>query len=364
LHAEAGITFDEMLRVIVPAGWFLPVTPGTRFVSLGGAIANDVHGKNHHRAGTFGRFVRSLELLRSNGQILRCTPQENSDLFRASIAGLGLTGLILSAEIQLKPISNAGILMDSIRFRSLAEFFEISRSAEAKYEYTVSWLDCVTSGEQFGRGIFMGGNHHPERGKHFKAPSFTLRAPFDAPSFVLNKYTIRLFNEIYFHKQLSDHVSSETHYAPFFYPLDSVLEWNRIYGKRGFFQFQCVLPSAELQGISALLKKIVDSGKGSFLAVLKEFGGIESPGMLSFPRKGVTLCLDFAHQGASTLALLSELEDMVSGCGGALYPAKDAVMTPAHFKQFYPRISEFIRWKDPAFSSSFWRRVMENASHE
>jgi FAD/FMN-containing dehydrogenase len=361
LRAEAGITFDELLRVIVPAGWFLPVTPGTRFVSLGGAIANDVHGKNHHRGGTFGRFVRSFELLRSDGKTVVCSPTVNAELFAATIAGLGLTGLILTAEIQLKAIVNAGILMDSIRFHNLSEFFEISRSTESKYEYTVAWLDCVASGDKLGRGIFMGGNHHPERGRIFKPSGLTLKAPFDAPGFLLNRYTVQAFNQVYFHKQFADKVCSEVHYAPFFYPLDSVLEWNRIYGSRGFFQFQCVVPSTEPKGIQMLLERIVASGKGSFLAVLKEFGDLASPGMLSFPRKGVTLCLDFANQGESTILLMGELENMVTELGGALYPAKDALMSAEHFTQYYPRLPEFKKHIDPQFSSSLWRRVTTEA---
>lgn len=358
LRAEAGLTLDEILRVIVPAGWFVPVTPGTRFVSLGGAIANDVHGKNHHAAGTFGRHVRAFELLRSNGQRLLCTATENRDYYSATIAGLGLTGLITWAEVQLKPIHNSSISMESIQFSNLDEFFEISGSSDKDFEYTVAWLDCVSKGSNFGRGIFMRGNHSPADAPQRRASKLRLAVPFDAPSFALNKWTVQAFNSCYYHKQRSKLVQSVTHYEPFFYPLDAVYDWNKIYGKRGFFQFQCVLPPAvSRSGLLQMLKDIVESGNGSFLAVLKEFGNVPSPGMLSFPRPGVTLCLDFANQGEATVSLMRRLDCMTREMGGAMYPAKDAWMSPESFRAYFPSWKEFSKFIDPAFSSSFWRRV-------
>lgn len=364
LRCESGVTLAAILKLIVPEGWFLPASPGTQFVTVGGAIANDIHGKNHHKAGTFGRYVLQFELLRSDGERLICSPQQNQELFKATISGLGLTGLILWVEFQLKKIETQWISEESIKFGSLDEFFEISADSSHRFEYTVAWLDCLSAGSAFGRGIFMRGNHalksecaaaDPKRGV-----GGLLSVPFDLPNFVLNRHSIRIFNALYYNKQLNKERRFINHYQPFFYPLDAIGHWNRIYGKRGFFQFQCVVPSEPGQPkLKALLKEIVDSGEGSFLAVLKEFGSIESPGMMSFPRPGVTLALDFANNGDKTLALLTRLDNAVAEGGGCVYPAKDATMSGRNFKQYFPRWQEFSRHIDPKFSSTFWRRVME-----
>lgn len=361
LRCEAGMTLGEILAFSVKRGWFIPVSPGTKHVSVGGAIANDVHGKNHHRAGTFGCHVQSFELLRSDGERVLCSREKDSELYAATIAGLGLTGLIGWAEIQLKPIASAQIEMESIRFASLDEFFEISLDSDRRFEHTVAWLDCVHSGATFGRGIFMRGNHarsgreplsacRPRRPKLF--------VPFDLPGFALNYYSVRAFNHFYYYRQRAKTVVQTVAYEPFFYPLDAVGAWNRIYGARGLLQFQCVIPkSKEHAPLRAILKLVIDSGRGSFLAVLKEFGDVGSPGMLSFPRPGVTLCLDFPFRGESTLGLMRRLDELVRGAGGALYPAKDACMPPRSFQEYYPRWKEFSAFIDPKFSSSFWRRV-------
>ena len=361
LRCEAGLSFRDLLEFSLPRGWFLPVTPGTQFVTVGGAIANDVHGKNHHLSGTFGRYVRRFELLRSDGEVVLCSPDQNSDLFRATIAGLGLTGFIRWAEFQMKPVKGPFIEMESIKFGSLDEFFEITRSSDKDFEYTVAWLDCVSSGGEFGRGIFMRGNHSEVAappGSKGKKPLVSV--PLDAPDFALSNLTVRAFNTLYYNKQFEKVKRTRSRYEPFFYPLDSVHQWNKIYGKRGFFQFQCVVPEKENnKAIREILSAIVASGKGSFLAVLKEFGEIESPGMLSFPRPGITLCLDFPNEGASTLELMRRLDTMTREAGGAMYPAKDAAMSPESFKRYFPRLEEFKKFKDPRFSSSLWRRLTE-----
>jgi FAD/FMN-containing dehydrogenase len=364
---EAGVGFEDLLSVIVPAGWFLPVTPGTQYVTVGGAIANDIHGKNHHGAGTFGRFVKSFELLRSSGERLVCSPVQNTDYFNATIAGMGLTGLITWAEIQLIKIETPMIDMESTKFTNLDEFFTFSATADKKYNYTVAWLDCVTSGEEFGRGIFMGGNHlswqdatglkiplcHNE-----KTSNSFLSVPFDFPTWALNSYSVKAFNTLYYGKQLKKFVRKPVHYRPFFYPLDAVNNWNRIYGKNGFLQFQCVVPKTDQRLVmKELLQTIVNSGQASFLAVLKEFGAIPSPGMMSFPCEGATLALDFAHRGESTLELLRKLEAITDSAGGRLYSAKDALMSAEHFQKHYPQWERFVKFIDPKFSSSFWRRV-------
>ncbi|MEL7362613.1 MAG: FAD-binding oxidoreductase [Bacteroidota bacterium] len=355
VRAEAGVTLAKLLDVLVPAGWFLPVTPGTKFVSLGGAIANDVHGKNHHIAGTFGRFVTAMELARSNGQRLVLTPDgEHDELFRATVGGLGLTGLITWAEFQAIPIQSDQIAVTRTRFRSLPEFLTLADAA-ADEPYTVAWIDALSTQ---GRGLFMQGHHAPGS---LPAPSRfkqKLASPFDAPSGTLNALTVRAFNAVYYRAQRRDIARSCTHYEPFFYPLDAVGNWNRIYGRRGFLQYQCVVPFADGVAVTeALLAEISVAGAASFLAVLKTFGDVPSPGLLSFPRPGITLALDLPHRGPETLALVRRLNTIAIEAGGALYPAKDAVMSPAQFRASYPDWEAFAAHVDPQFSSSFWRRV-------
>ena len=360
LRCEAGISLADILEVMVPRGWFPPVTPGTKFVSVGGAIANDIHGKNHHKAGTFGRHVTQFELLRSNGERLLCSPVENSELFRATIGGLGLTGIILWAEIRMKPIRTPYISMDRIRYGSLAEFEQIAADSDQDFEYTVAWVDCLASGKHLGRGIFMRGNHETAT-RYVRQPlpkKKSLAVPLDLPSFTLNSLTIRAFNEVYYRAQLSDRVHKVEPYDPFFYPLDSVYNWNRIYGKRGFFQYQCVVPFTNgYEVMKEILGRISRAREGSFLVVLKEFGDVPSPGMLSFPRPGLTLALDFSNHGCKTLRLFNELDTLVCQNGGVVYPAKDARMSAESFQAYFPQWETFAQYIDPQFSSSFWRRV-------
>lgn len=365
LRAEAGVTLEEILSLVVPQGWFLPVAPGTQYASLGGGVANDIHGKNHHIAGTLGRFVTRFELMRSDGVKLICSPTENDELYRATIGGLGLTGLILWVELQLKPIRNPWIASETIKFGSLQEFFEISHESERDFEYTVAWIDCLSSGKNLGRGLFMRGNHAPAQIDIDRAIQKRKKfsVPVDAPSFSLNRLSLSAFNFAYYNKQLSAKRQSTIHYAPFFFPLDSVGHWNRIYGKQGFFQYQCVVPytrsgTQSNSPIKTILEEISKAGTGSFLAVLKTFGDIGSPGILSFPRPGVTLALDFPNT-RKCRDLFDRLDEVVLREGGAIYPAKDARMSPELFKQAFPRWREFSQFIDPQFSSSFWRRVTE-----
>jgi len=361
LRAEAGITFDEILQFAVPRGWFLPVSPGTKFVTLGGAIANDVHGKNHHRRGAFGQHVQSLALHRSDTGLQICSPTANSDLFRATIGGLGLTGVITWAEFQLIPIKSAFINQEVLRLKNLDDFFRHDDESAAAYEYTVSWIDCLATGSSLGRGLFMRGNHADQapRGKPplpvHRPPRLTV--PCSAPGFLLNHATIKLFNEAYFRKPVPRGLHA-VHYEPFFYPLDVVGQWNRLYGKRGFFQYQCVLPLADGRAaVTALLQIIARSGNASFLTVLKKFGDLPSPGLMSFPRSGLTLALDFPNTGAAVRRMMNELDAVVIAHGGCLYPAKDARMSSALFKRSFPQWATFARFVDPKMSSDFWRRV-------
>jgi FAD/FMN-containing dehydrogenase len=360
LCCEAGVSLADILEVMVPRGWFIPVSPGTKFVSVGGAIANDVHGKNHHRSGTFGRHVVRLKLLRSNGERIVCSPETNADLFAATIGGLGLTGLILWAEIRLKPIVNPFIAMQRIRFSSLTEFMELSTQADRQYEYTVSWVDLLVGGDALCRGIFMCGNHDTSqaRAKQLPQKKLPLSVPFDFPAMALNPLTVKAFNELYYHAQLGKKVEKVVSWDSFFYPLDAIQHWNRMYGRRGFLQYQFVVPFEHgYESMKDILERIRRSGEGSFLTVLKQFGDIPSPGMLSFPRPGLTLALDFAFRGQQTLRLLDDLDTIVREGGGAVYPAKDARMSGSSFQVFYPRWQEFAHYVDPRFSSSFWRRV-------
>ncbi len=360
LRCEAGVLLSEVLDLVVPRGWFLSVTPGTKFVTVGGAIANDVHGKNHHRAGSFGCHVRALELLRSDGSRITCTPTVNSEWFAATVGGLGLTGLITWAEIQLIPIASAYMTTEAHRFRNLDEFWSLGEKYEQQFSYTVAWVDCLAVGRSLGRGVYFIGEHAAE-----KKPSSSYRSkhrsvPIELPISIVNHASLALFNALYYNRPLSAQSKLE-HYEPFFYPLDSIDKWNRIYGPKGFYQYQCVLPFANgKDGMETILKLIGQSGQGSFLAVLKTFGNIRSPGMLSFPRPGITLALDFPNKGEATHRLFSKLDQVVADSGGALYPAKDARMPGELFRSGFPAWAEFEKYCDPKFSSSFWRRVMKD----
>lgn len=360
LECEAGVLLDEILDLCVPQGWFPWVTPGTRFVSMGGAVANDVHGKNQISAGSMGDCVLGLELLRSDRERLWCDLDQNPELFAATIGGLGLTGLITRVRLQLRRIQGPWMSTETLRFGSLEEFFALS--AETSTEYSVAWVDCLARGTGLGRGIFSRANHapaHPERRP--RPPVRTLSVPFTPPFSLINRFSLRAFNEAYFHRSPRRPTQSIVHYQPFFYPLDSIGRWNRIYGRRGFLQHQCVVPPPSApEVVTELLRTISASGQGSFLAVLKQFGNRPSPGLLSFARPGVTLALDFPALGDPTLRLLDRLDQIVIEAGGAIYPAKDARMSPQAFRASFPRLDEFVPFVDPRFSSGLWRRVMEN----
>jgi len=355
---EAGVSLGEILLTTVPRGWFLPVTPGTKIVTLAGAIANDVHGKNHHVEGTIGCHVEQFELVRSTGEQVICSREENPELFAATIGGMGLTGIILWAELRLKKIASAQIEMDTVAFASFEDFIRLSSDEEgAKYEYTVGWVDCLSGRKT--RGIFMRGNHAKDGGLRTHPEKIKLSVPFMLPAFTLNPATIWAFNNLYYAKGKAKAGHSQVHYDPFFYPLDKVDDWNRIYGKGGFTQYQCVVPESEVAAFQEILERIARGGQGSFLGVIKKFGSVRSPGMMSFPRPGLTLALDFPFRGAKTLKLFAELDEVVRAAKGALYPAKDPRMSPQMFRLSYPRLAEFRKYVDPTLSSSFWRRVVE-----
>ena len=358
LRCEAGVSISQILDLIVPEGWFVPVSPGTKYVSVAGAIANDVHGKNHHSAGTFGCHVTEFELLRSSGEKLICSLTENTELFHATIGGLGLTGIILWAEFRLKRIATAYVDYEDIQFGNIDEFFELTDQSQHVH-YTVSWLDCTATGDQFGRGVFQRGDFYdPPLGADQEPVSLPKpTVPFNLPEFVINPLTVRLFNTFYYHKQITPVKRNISHYNPFFYPLDFINDWHRVYGRRGFLQYQLVIPYADSRDpIKEIFRRIVRSGNASPLIVFKTFGDIQSPGMLSFPRPGITLAIDFPFRGDDTLRLLNEIDMIVFENDGALYPAKDARMSGDSFRRSYPNWEQFAQHIDPKFSSSFWRR--------
>ena len=357
LTAEAGITLAQILNFAVPRGFFLPVTPGTKYVTLGGAIANDIHGKNHEAAGSFGCHVPSFELVRSDGTRRLCSATENPDWFAATIGGMGLTGVITWVQLRLKPIVSRLIDYEGIQFHGIDEFLDLKQQYR-HVEYNVSWVDCVSTGRNFARGIFMPGDHSKVPAKLKPSPEPKLVFPFDAPGFALNRTTVSIFNSVFFHKQLKPRVKTLQDYEPFFYPLDKVLHWNRLYGKQGLLQFQYAIPWADAkEGTIAILHEIAKSGLASFLAVLKAFGDIPSLGMMSFPQAGIMFALDFPIKAGISFPLMQRLGDMTREFGGRLYPAKDAAMTASQFQAFYPQWQQFAEYRDPMLTSSFWERV-------
>jgi FAD/FMN-containing dehydrogenase len=355
---EGGITFHELLTVIVPAGYFLPVTPGTQYITVGGAIANDIHGKNHHKAGTFGNHVNRIGLIRSDQEeILICSEFENSELFHATIGGLGLTGIIAWAEFSLTKIPSSNIESKNEQYHGYDEYVEIAKREEAACDYTVSWFDCFSGDARELRGLYTSGNFVD--GNEYTSPRSSIVIPFQAPEMLLNRYSISLFNELYFRKQIKKVKKSTSHYKPFFYPLDALGDWNKLYGKSGFLQYQCVIPYDSAHDIISEMLGLMNKKKmGSFLVVLKSFGDIQSKGLLSFPMPGITIALDFPMRGKETLNLLDQFDEILHEVGGRVYPAKDARMSPKHFKEWYPAFEEIEKLKDPMIESTFWKRMM------
>lgn len=355
LICEAGVLLRDIQKLAISRDWILPVTPGTQMVTVGGAIANDVHGKNHHVLGSFGDHVQHIQLVRTDGQMIECGPQLRPDWFAATVGGLGLTGVITQAQIQLRPISGPWLKVQTIPFANLDEFFHLADDSEADWEHTVSWIDCLSTA---GRGLFMRANP-TDAGQRPEPISRKRTMPFTPPVSLVNHLSLRPFNLAYYYLKKSQASSTIEHYESFFYPLDNLLEWNRMYGPKGFFQYQSVVPRELGQhAVDAMLKEITRSGDGSFLATLKTFGNRQSIGMLSFPQPGVTLALDFPNQGGRTHRLFENLDAIVREAGGRIYLAKDARMPRDLFEAGYPRLSEFLTYRDPGISSGLSRRLM------
>ncbi|MGH9364493.1 MAG: FAD-binding protein [Thermoanaerobaculia bacterium] len=366
LQCEGGASLASIVETFLPRGWFLPVTPGTRHVTVGGAIAADVHGKNHHRSGTFSRFVLDLTLATSEGGVLACSPEENAESFWATVGGAGLTGFILSARIRLQRVETAWVLADFRRAGDLAEAMALLMETDPNYEYSVAWIDCLARGARLGRSVLMQANAARAADLPRATPPFPLlrperfAVPDAVPSFVLNPFSVSLFNAAYFRL----HPTGERRlvdYGRYFYPLDSVRNWNRLYGRRGFVQYQVVFPlESSGVGLAALLERLCVSGYASFLGVLKRFGEA-GPAPLSFPFPGYTLALDLPVR-PGLVEFLRETDRLLLDHGGRTYFAKDATTTAESFGRMYPRLEEFRKSKsklDPRgrLSSSLGRRL-------
>jgi FAD/FMN-containing dehydrogenase len=355
LVCEAGVLLRDIHQVVIPRGWMLPVTPGTQLVTVGGAIANDVHGKNHHMVGSFGCHVTWLRLVRTNGDTLDCGPTLRPDWFAATVGGMGLTGVITEAAVQLRRVPGPWLQTETMSYATLDDGCRLADDSESGWEHTVSWIDCLDCG---GRGVFMRGNPiEAGDGRQPNGRSWTF--PFVPPVSLVNPLSLRAFNAAYFqfHKRRAGRVVM--HYEPFFYPLDHVLEWNRLYGPRGLFQYQSVVPrAAGRDAVQAMLRAIARAGGGSFLAVLKTFGGRQSPGLLSFPQPGLTLALDFPNHGDRMPKLFERLDAIVREAQGRIYPAKDARMPRDLFEAGYPHLNRFLPYRDPGISSALSRRLL------
>lgn len=345
IRCQAGILLSQVIDFILPRGWFLPVTPGTKFITVGGAVASDVHGKNHHKDGSFSNHIVSMRVLTPHGKTVLCSPQENSELFWFTCGGMGLAGIILDVTFSLKRVESGFISGEQIKARNLDEILDLFEQFK-HYTYSVAWIDCLKKGNSFGRSILMVGEHarKDEIKSHrlYPKPSGTLSVPFNFPSFVLNGYSVRAFNALYYAKNSKRSMRSLTSYEKFFYPLDAILNWNRIYGVNGFVQYQFVIPQENgRKGVSTILKRISEQGWGSFLAVLKQFGSQEGP--ISFNTEGYTLALDIPIN-AKLFSFLDELDKIVKEYGGRIYLTKDARMKPEIFHNTYPNAGAFTRF--------------------
>lgn len=351
IKCEAGITLAELIKIILPRGFFLPVTPGSKFVTLGGAVANDVHGKNHIHSGSFGCFVESFSLFRSNSdENIVCTRNENKDLFFATIGGLGLTGVIEWVEVKLKKINSSYLSLVNEKFLGIDQFIEKTEYYDNQYEYVVAWVDCFN--KKGIRGIITAANHINDSNIEIKNRKF-LRIPIDFPSFVLNNISIKIFNYFYYYYHLLKPKFSTVYFDEYFYPLDNIKDWNKMYGKKGFYQYQFVIPMSAKKELKLIFDLIRTKKQGSFLAVLKIFGSKKSGGLISFPEEGYTLALDFPNKGDKTLELFKEIDQIVKSCGGSLYPAKDSRKECAEIIKNKTNFKNFAQNIDPIIQSNF-----------
>lgn len=358
----AGVSLDELLRHVVPRGFFVPVTPGTRFVTIGGAIASDIHGKNHHADGSFGAHLVAFNLLLADGTLRVVTPTDDADLWYATIGGMGLTGIITEVTVRLLPIETSTCLVDTERVPNLDALIERMESGDHRYRYSVAWIDLVASGAHLGRSVLTRGDHatladldeHGGSGDGdplaFRPPALAAVPP-GVPN-VLSRVAVRAFNELWYRKSPRSHRGLES-ITGFFHPLDMVADWNRLYGAPGFLQYQFVVPFEGVDTLRSIVRTVAASGHASFLAVLKQFGP-ESGGMLSFPTPGWTLTLDLPAAAPGLGTLLADLDRRVLEVGGRHYLAKDAATTPAVIRAGYPRLDEFLAVRRRVDPTGIW----------
>lgn len=358
IRCEAGTLLVDLISAILPHGYFLPVTPGTRYVTVGGAIANDVHGKNHHKHGTFGCHVESFSLRRSDGSVFNCSKHENEAFYSATIGGMGLTGLIGEATIRLMRVPSADVCQRTIRLNSLDDYFSLIEGVDKRYDYSVAWIDQLARGKHLGRGTLMAANHvESEKVMPPQPPRFSI--PFQPPVNLLNHMTLKAFNALYFRRAKS--AEAIVPWASYFYPLDAIGRWNRLYGPRGLYQHQSVYPLKDAPEITRKLLECCQAHRhASFLTVLKRFGNIRSPGLMSFVREGITLTLDFANNGAATLTLLEALDKIVLEADGAVNPYKDARMSAQCFARSFAHWQKLEEFRDPQIISNFWQRTAKS----
>jgi len=338
LVAEAGATFSDVIATFLPRGYMPPVAPGTGFATLGGGIANDVHGKNHHQAGSFGHHLEWFDLRLPGGEVQRVEPERDASLFRATLGGVGLTGIIERLCLRLKPVPSNAVIVRKRRIRDLDHYLEAFAEEQDRAEYVVGWIDALAKGRHMGRGILEAAS--PALEGLDTTTRKTRRVPVDFPGFALNPLTVRAFNQLYYGRVPAEGTGQKLPYGSFLFPLDSLHDWNRIYGKRGFHQFQCVIPfESGRAGLVEIIDIIVKSGNGSFLAVLKAMGRA-GDGYLSFPRPGYTLALDFPNApGAADI--IARLENITCDYGGRTYLAKDSTLAPANLRRMYPELDRF-----------------------
>jgi decaprenylphospho-beta-D-ribofuranose 2-oxidase len=368
VDVEAGISLDELMNRFVPQGWFVPVTAGTRYVTVGGAIAADIHGKNHHIAGSFAQHVRWLDLLTADGQVRRVSPDSDADLFWATAGGMGLTGVILRARVQLKAIESSRCLVDTDRTPDLDSLMTLLAETDHLYDYSVAWIDCVAKGKRMGRSVVTRGrfarlDELPAKRREDPLKyhgSVRVSVPDVFPPGLLNMATVAAFNELWYRKAPKRKRDQLQSIPTFFHPLDGVGAWNRIYGPRGFVQYQFTVPFGQEEAMREALERISHSGTSSFLAVLKRFGP-GNPGMLSYPSPGWTLALDIPVQ-KGLAPLLDQLDQLVVAAEGRIYLAKDSRVRPETFEKMYDRLDDFraVRKQvdpDGVFSSDLARRL-------
>jgi FAD/FMN-containing dehydrogenase len=353
LHVEAGISLRDIARITIPQGFSLPVLPGTQHVTLGGAIANDVHGKNHETAGTFGCHIRRLQLLRSDGVLHNLKPGD--PLFAATIGGLGLTGVITSAEIQLEPLRTSQMDVQNIGFSGLNEFLGINEGSVTDFPYSAAWIDCAQLASL--AGIYSRGRVSNDGPLEPPGNNTGWKVPVEFPWSLVNRSTLRVLNTAYYAAHRPSKGMRHVHMNSFLHPLDHISEWNRLYGRRGFFQYQLVVPTLATAAIPECVRQISKTDQRPSLAVLKAFGSRRSPGLLSFPVEGLTFALDFPNKGRPTLRLLERLDAVVREAKGRVYLAKDGHMSTQTIHALYPRMGEFAAHVDSAFCSDLWKRA-------